>query len=35
MLVAPEDSPAPLFDTTALHALQAVEWALDSQAPPA
>jgi len=32
MLVAPPDSPVPLFDTTALHATSAAEWAL---APPA
>jgi aspartate racemase len=35
MLVSAEDAPAPLFDTTALHALQAVEWALDSPVLPA
>jgi aspartate racemase len=35
MLVTPDDSPVPVFDTTELHALQAVEWALDSQAPSA
>jgi len=35
MLVAPDDSPVPAFDTTELHALQAVEWALDSQAASA
>jgi len=28
LLVRPEDSPLPLFDTTAIHARQAVEWAL-------
>ena len=28
LLVRPEDSPVPLFDTTALHAAAAVEWAL-------
>lgn len=28
LLVKPEDSPIPLFDTTALHAQKAVEWAL-------
>ena len=28
MLVAPSDSPVPLFDTTSLHALSAVEFAL-------
>jgi aspartate racemase len=30
LLVKPEDSPAPLFDTTQLHALAAVELALQS-----
>jgi aspartate racemase len=35
MLVTPDDSSVPVFDTTELHALQAVEWALDSQAPSA
>ena len=29
LLVRPEDSPVPLFDTTALHAEAAVDWALD------
>ncbi|MCP4663034.1 MAG: aspartate/glutamate racemase family protein [bacterium] len=28
LLVGPEDSPVPTFDTTELHALKAVEWAL-------
>ncbi|AWB24654.1 aspartate/glutamate racemase family protein [Methylobacterium currus] len=28
LLVRPEDSPVPLFDTTALHAEAAVDWAL-------
>jgi len=28
MLLRPGDSPVPVFDTTELHALQAVEWAL-------
>jgi aspartate racemase len=28
MLIQPEDSPIPVFDTTALHALAAVEFAL-------
>lgn len=28
LLVKPEDSPIPLFDTTRLHALAAVDWAL-------
>lgn len=28
LLIGPEDSPVPLFDTTALHAAAAVEWAL-------
>jgi aspartate racemase len=35
MLVTPDDSPVPVFDTTELHALQAVEWALDTQAASA
>jgi len=30
MLVGPADAPVPVFDTTELHALQAVEWALDN-----
>jgi aspartate racemase len=30
LLVKPEDSPVPLFDTTALHAESAVAWALES-----
>lgn len=29
LLIGPEDSAVPLFDTTGLHALAAVEWALD------
>jgi aspartate racemase len=29
MLVKPEDSPAPLFDTTLIHALAAVDYALE------
>lgn len=29
LLVRPEDSPVPLFDTTALHAAAAVDWALE------
>jgi aspartate racemase len=29
MLVGPHDAPVAVFDTTELHALQAVEWALD------
>ncbi|MGM0689613.1 MAG: aspartate/glutamate racemase family protein [Bacillota bacterium] len=29
MLICPADSTVPLFDTTAIHALKAVEWALD------
>lgn len=29
LLVTPEDSPVPLFDTTALHAARAVEFALE------
>ncbi len=28
MLVGPEDSHAPVFDTTSLHALKAAEWAM-------
>lgn len=28
MLVGPEDSPVPVFDTTAIHARRAAEWAL-------
>lgn len=28
MLVGPSDSPVPLFDTTAIHARKAAEWAL-------
>jgi aspartate racemase len=28
LLVGPEDAPVPLFDTTAIHAMHAVEWAL-------
>ncbi|MCK7593775.1 aspartate/glutamate racemase family protein [Pseudomarimonas salicorniae] len=28
LLISPEDSPIPVFDSTALHALQAVDWAL-------
>lgn len=28
LLVQPEDSPVPLFDTTTLHALAAVDWSL-------
>ena len=31
MLVGPGDAPVPMFDTTELHALQAVEWALDDE----
>ena len=30
MLISPEDSPVPVFDTTALHARKAVEYALDT-----
>jgi aspartate racemase len=33
LLVRPEDSPVPLFDTTRLHAERAVELALDGLAP--
>ena len=35
LLVGPEDSPVPLYDTTGLHAAAAVEWALDPQPPHA
>jgi aspartate racemase len=28
LLIRPEDCPLPLFDTTAIHAAAAVEWAL-------
>jgi aspartate racemase len=28
MLVRPEDTPIPLFDTTTLHARRAADWAL-------
>jgi len=28
MLISPEDSPLPVFDTTALHAERAIDWAL-------
>jgi len=31
MLVTPTTRRFPVFDTTELHALQAAEWALDSQ----
>ncbi|HEY4298210.1 MAG TPA: amino acid racemase, partial [Paraburkholderia sp.] len=30
LLIKPEDSALPVFDTTALHAQAAVEWAIDS-----
>lgn len=30
LLIKPEDSPLPVFDTTLIHALEAVEWALKS-----
>jgi len=30
MLVRPEDSPVPVFDTTEIHARKAVDWALES-----
>ena len=33
MLVGAADSPVPVFDTTALHARTAAEWALDGAAP--
>jgi aspartate racemase len=29
LLIKPEHSPVPVFDTTYLHAVAAVEWALD------
>jgi aspartate racemase len=35
MLVGAADSPVPVFDTTALHARRAAEWALDGVAPRA
>ena len=36
LLIGPADAPVPLFDTTALHARAAVEWALgDAGNPPA
>lgn len=35
LLVGPEDSPVPLYDTTGLHAAAAVEWALGAQPPRA
>ncbi len=28
LLVGPDDAPVPLFDTTAIHAISAVDWAL-------
>ncbi len=31
MLVGPEDSPVPLFDTTGIHARKAAEWAMSGQ----
>jgi aspartate racemase len=34
LLIGPEDSPVPVFDTTALHAAAAVERALASELPP-
>lgn len=30
LLLGQDDSPLPLFDTTAIHALSAVDWALDA-----
>jgi aspartate racemase len=30
LLMGPEDAPVPLFDTTAIHAQSAVDWALSS-----
>jgi aspartate racemase len=33
MLVGAADSPVPVFDTTALHARKAAEWALDGAVP--
>ncbi|UFJ40809.1 aspartate/glutamate racemase family protein [Brevibacillus humidisoli] len=35
LLVNQDDSPVPLFDTTAIHAEAAVDWALAVDAPPA
>ena len=32
LLVRPEDAPAPLFDTTGLHARSVAHWALDDAA---
>ncbi|HKB52997.1 MAG TPA: aspartate/glutamate racemase family protein [Ramlibacter sp.] len=34
LLVTQADCAVPLFDTTALHARRAVDWALDSRDPP-
>ena len=31
LLVGPADAPAPLFDTTSLHARRAAEWALGDE----
>ncbi len=31
LLVRPEDAPAPLFDTTGLHARSVAIWALDDE----
>ena len=31
LLVRPADSPIPIFDTTAIHARRAVEWALEGE----
>jgi aspartate racemase len=31
LLIKPEDSALPVFDTTALHAQAAVEWAIDTE----
>ena len=32
LLVRPEDSPIPVFDTTEIHARRAVEWVLEDLA---
>jgi len=33
LLIKPEDSPVPLFDTTAIHARAAVAWAISGSGP--
>ena len=35
LLIGPEDSPVPLFDTTSLHARHAAEWSLQRDPVPA